>query len=231
MTTDPLSRFAPAPGESVSLRAFAWRSEPPTVDEVDACRYWWNREPGRDPRLAVLDVDHDERVVVLYGHGDYDPEPLASVNWEIGVEWMPCVPSESKDSDAEEPGPPPEVLAAAINEAMSGPRKRLERGQIREWIESLPMPDASDDTDLEASSRGMSVAEIVERYPSAAENLMDAMQDAAGERRRMLELGQIAINPPANSTSLGDVWTGTTKPNPEAFARFMERLVVFMSTR
>jgi len=30
------------------------------------------------------------------------------------------------------------------------------------------------------------------------------------------------INPPANPTTLGDVWTGTTKPNPESFARMAD---------
>jgi hypothetical protein len=48
MTTDPLFRFAPTSGEVVSMRAFAWRSEPPVIDEVRACSWWWMRQYGEE---------------------------------------------------------------------------------------------------------------------------------------------------------------------------------------
>jgi len=63
MAADPLFRFAPTSGEVVSMRAFAWRPEPPVIDEVRACSWWWRRQYGEDgytvPHACKIGWDED----------------------------------------------------------------------------------------------------------------------------------------------------------------------------
>lgn len=45
----------------------AWRREPPTVDEVRACRWWWVRLPRVAERVVRLTVHEDDSIYVYDG--------------------------------------------------------------------------------------------------------------------------------------------------------------------
>jgi len=77
--------------------ARGWRKEPPTVEEVRACPWWWHRAPSIEPHVLWLDVDEDaareHRVVVrvprVLGHS------VALAPWAgADAEWAPCLPPE-----------------------------------------------------------------------------------------------------------------------------------------
>jgi hypothetical protein len=107
MPTDPLSRFTPTSGEVVSMRAFAWRSEPPVVDEVRVCSWWWMRQRGEDgytvPHACEIGWDEDGLFFAEPGCPRVTPEEYGD-----GVEWMPCIPPEiGSDDDA---GLPLEIM-------------------------------------------------------------------------------------------------------------------------
>ena len=64
-----------------------WRKEPPTVEEVSACEWWWNSGgPSGKPHVMRLDVDGDQIVdIQLPSEVPFNPE-----DWP--GEWSPCLP-------------------------------------------------------------------------------------------------------------------------------------------
>jgi len=62
-----------------------WRKTPPTVSDVKACQWWWNRSDATAPYVLHLDVE-DGRIV----HADDDGDSFDAELW--GNEWCPCVP-------------------------------------------------------------------------------------------------------------------------------------------
>jgi hypothetical protein len=73
----------------------AWRTSPPTADEVRACRWWWNRWGDDDvPCVALLAVASDGRVHDRRDLEHDDPES----KYHLHGEWSPCLPP---DDDAE----------------------------------------------------------------------------------------------------------------------------------
>lgn len=66
----------------------AWRKQPPTVDEVRACQWWWNRSPGVVPHVLRLDVDDG---AIWYANDD--PAQFEPKDWGGDrAEWAPCLP-------------------------------------------------------------------------------------------------------------------------------------------
>lgn len=86
----------------------AWRKEPPTVAEVQACPWWWSRFGGEEylARLAVRDgriaeVAPEDRACVIGFIEDAAP----------GCEWSPCAP-------------PSDAPAGDVREAMTWQNER-----------------------------------------------------------------------------------------------------------
>ncbi len=83
-------RAVPAP---VPASAPGWRKAPPTVEEVEACSWWWHRAHGVEPRVRWLEVqdgyDMEPCVVVRI------PHVLGlslSLDRASDAEWALCLP-------------------------------------------------------------------------------------------------------------------------------------------
>jgi hypothetical protein len=93
---DKLIRFAPIPGEIITMRAVAWRSDPPTAEEVRACQWWWYRTRDGSttigPSLISLDID-DGQIWIA----ETDGQLFIPDDW--GTEWTPCLPPEQSEDE------------------------------------------------------------------------------------------------------------------------------------
>lgn len=73
--------------ESMSQPSTTRRPEPPTLDEVRRCQWWWNFRPDTAPQVLRLDVDDDGVIVDVDSSGSYPFEPA---DWP--GDWAPCLP-------------------------------------------------------------------------------------------------------------------------------------------
>lgn len=65
------------------------RKEPPTVDEVEDCQWWWNFPKDTPPHVMQLDVADGKIVHAQDNGGLFDP-----TDWP--GDWAPCVPPEGR---------------------------------------------------------------------------------------------------------------------------------------
>ena len=100
-----------------------WRKEPPTVEEIKVCRYWWRRQAAPTFALPVLrdlffDVSSGE-IMIDVGDSLYKLEPHA------GDEWAPCMPPDESD-DPECLGVRPRVMRSKVRNDLLAAKKRVE---------------------------------------------------------------------------------------------------------
>lgn len=72
----------------INARTPRWRAEPPTVDDVKAHAWWWNKPAsGNPPHVLQLDVDDAGAVM----HADMDDGGVFNpADWP--GDWAPAVP-------------------------------------------------------------------------------------------------------------------------------------------
>lgn len=63
------------------------RKEPPTVDEVANCQWWWSFPEDTSPHVLQLDV-MDGQIVHAQDNGGF----FDSADWP--GKWAPCLPPE-----------------------------------------------------------------------------------------------------------------------------------------
>lgn len=89
-----LFRFAPISSEAVSMYAYVWRSEPPTMDEVRECPWWWMRQCREGWRYHSVPCKLGWASDGLY----FDEPGCPRVSeYGDGMEWLPCVAPEMEE--------------------------------------------------------------------------------------------------------------------------------------
>ena len=66
------------------------RKDPPTVEEVAQCQWWWNFPKENPPHVMQLDLSNNQIMHAQGAGGVFDP-----ADWP--GEWAPCIPPEKRE--------------------------------------------------------------------------------------------------------------------------------------
>jgi hypothetical protein len=77
-----------------------WRKEPPTIEEVKKCRYWWNSGQDSEPCIVELYISFRGELCCGFDETLLKHIPLVLDNYY--KLWAPCIPPRMQEQITEE---------------------------------------------------------------------------------------------------------------------------------